>query len=301
MIDCLIVGGGPAGLTAGIYTARFRLSTLVVDAGASRARMIPRTHNHAGFPTGIAGAELVDRMGEQARRYGVEIARRNVIDLQRQGETFRARTASGAIEARAVLLATGVINRHPPMDQALHDAALEQGALRYCPVCDGFEALDQDIAVIGTGEHAVREAQFLRGFSRRVSAIPVAGDQGFDAAGLAALAEAGVQAFPGPGRVLGLEAGGLVLETGEGPRRFDTVYPAMGSQVRSELARTAGARTSGEDCVIVDAHQRTSVPGLYAAGDVVIGLDQISHAMGQAGVAATTIRNDLDARAPLRR
>ena len=301
MYDCLIVGGGPAGLTAGIYTARFRLSTVVVDAGASRARMIPRTHNHAGFPTGIGGAELVDRMGEQARRYGVEIKRRTVTGLRRDGESFIAHTASGPIEARAVLLATGVISRHPPMDQALHDAALDQGALRYCPVCDGFEALDQDIAAIGSAERVVREAQFLRGFSRRVSAIPVAGDEGFKAAELAALAEAGVTAFPGPGRVLGLEAGGLVLETGEGPRRFDTVYPAMGSQVRSELARAAGAETTGEACVIVDAHQRTNVRGLYAAGDVVIGLDQISHAMGQAGVAATTIRNDLDARTPLRR
>ncbi len=77
---------------------------------------------------------------------------------------------------------------------------------------------------------------------------------------------------------------------------FDTLYPAMGSDVHSSLARDVGAQLTDEGCIRVDAHQRTSVPNLYAAGDVVIGLDQISHAMGEAGVAATAIRNDLVAR-----
>ncbi|HEU4704691.1 MAG TPA: FAD-dependent oxidoreductase, partial [Sphingomicrobium sp.] len=95
--------------------------------------------------------------------------------------------------------------------------------------------------------------------------------------------------------------GQLAFDTTEGRLRFDSVYPALGSRVRSELAAEAGARTSADGCLVVDAHQRTDVPGLFAAGDVVKGLDQISHAMGEGGVAATAIRNYLAELAPLRR
>ena len=100
---------------------------------------------------------------------------------------------------------------------------------------------------------------------------------------------------------LRLEDEGLSLDWAGGRKTFDTVYPALGSDVHSDLARGLGAALTADGCVKVDAHQRTSVSGLYAAGDVVIGLDQISHAMGEAGVAVTAIRNDLDAREPLRR
>ena len=93
----------------------------------------------------------------------------------------------------------------------------------------------------------------------------------------------------------------LSVTTASGERRFDSVYPALGSHIRSELAVAAGAAASEDGCLEVDDHQQTSVPGLFAAGDVVLGLDQISNAMGQAGVAATKIRNLLDERRPIRR
>ena len=93
----------------------------------------------------------------------------------------------------------------------------------------------------------------------------------------------------------------LALDTAQGRMRFDSVYPALGSRIRSELAVSAGAKADPSGCLEVDDHQRTSVPGLFAAGDVVKGLDQISHAMGEAGVAATTIRNLLNEQRPIRR
>jgi thioredoxin reductase (NADPH) len=91
------------------------------------------------------------------------------------------------------------------------------------------------------------------------------------------------------------------VATAAGRLKFDSIYPALGSEVHSNLAKGLGAAVTDDGCIKVDDHQRTSVPGLYAAGDVVSGLDQISHAMGEAGVAATTIRNDLAKAAPLRR
>src|SRR3954470_18150790 len=114
-LDCLIVGAGPAGLTAAIYLARFYLRLKVIDAGNSRASLIPCTRNHAGFPEGISGGELIERMKEQAQKYGARIESGRVSRLDRIDGGFSGQWASGSATARTVLLATGVANRRPPM------------------------------------------------------------------------------------------------------------------------------------------------------------------------------------------
>ncbi len=297
LIDCLIIGGGPAGLTAAIYLARFHLDTLVVDRGGARARMIPRTHNHAGFPEGISGNDLVDRMAAQARKFGARIVIGEVSHLSlAPGDRPGGLTATlegQEVRARAVLLATGVTNIAPAMPQELHDDALRRGLLRYCPVCDGFEVTDKRVGVIGTGEHGACEAIFLRGFTRDVTLIAERGTHDLSAKDRADLDAAGVVLIDGPIGGYAVRHDRMMLSVPGGEIAFDSVYPALGSVIHSDLGIAAGATTSDQGCLIVDAHQRTSIPYLYAAGDVVIGLDQISNAMGQAGVAATTIRNDL--------
>ncbi len=299
MADCLIVGGGPAGLTAAIYAARFRLKTVVADAGASRAALIPCTRNHAGFPDGISGVELLDRMWAQAIRFDVQARHRRVLTLSGQAGGFTARLAGGeTLRARAIILATGVSNHRPDMDDELHTLALQRGLLRYCPVCDGFEVTDRNVGVIGEGARAVKEATFLRAYTRRVTVIAPTADLGLDASQTSALAAIGVTVVPGPATDFRIEAAGLSLLAADRRLTFDSVYPALGSTVQSDLAASLGADLTQDRCIKVDAHQRTSVEGLYAAGDVVIGLDQISHAMGEAGVAATTLRNDLADAAP---
>jgi thioredoxin reductase (NADPH) len=126
-------------------------------------------------------------------------------------------------------------------------------------------------------------------------------DLDLDPACEAALDAAGIVRVQGPCGGFAIEGDQLAFDTAEGRMRFDSVYPALGSVIRSDLAVAAGARATAEGCLEVDDHQRTTLPGLFAAGDVVKGLDQISHAMGEAGVAATTIRNLLDEQRPLRR
>lgn len=300
-LDCLIIGAGPAGLTAAIYLARFHLRIAVVDAGHSRAALIPRTHNHAGYPGGIAGKALLGLMREQAAEFGVSVVPVLIERLSRTDGFFSATGGNRDLQARTILLATGVVNNQPPMAPEVHDEALQRGLLRYCPICDGYEASDLRIGVIGTGEHGHNEALFLRGFSRDVTLIAPEGEHGIEESHRIALEGAGVKLVNGPCHPLRITGETIVVPTPEGELAFDTIYPALGSLIRSDLALGLGAKANAQGCIEIDAHQRTSVAGLYAAGDVTRGLDQISHAMGQAGVAATTIRNDLARERPILR
>lgn len=292
-LDCIVIGAGPAGLTAAIYLARFHLAIRLIDAGQSRAALIPRTHNHAGFPGGIPGAELLARMRTQAAEFGVEVIEGLVEKLGRSDELFDVRLGGEILRARSVLLATGVVNNRPPMAPEIHDAALARGLLRYCPICDGYEVTDRRVAVIGAGDHGAREAAFLRAYTRDVTLIAPDETHRLAETDRDKLHWLNVTVVDGPCSPLRIDGDRIFVATAGGEMEFDSVYPALGSIIRSELAVTLGAEASKDGCLVVDDHQRTTVPGLYAAGDVAKGLDQISHAMGEAGVAATTIRNDL--------
>ncbi len=299
MDDCIIIGAGPAGLTAAIYLARFHLDIRLFDSGSSRAALIPRTHNHAGYPHGVPGPELLSLMLRQAERFGAVREEAEVTRIEPDGENFRVHIGDRVAHARTVLLATGVVNNRPDMDDAAHDDALQRGLIRYCPVCDGYEVTDTRVGVIGTGDHGMNEALFLRAYTRDVTLIAHDGEHDLPDTCRQKLSEAGIRWIDGPCTPLHVDSDEMVVQTADGERRFDSVYPALGSVIRSKLAVAAGARATDEGCLEVDDHQRTSVPGLFAAGDVVKGLDQISHAMGEAGVAATTIRNMLAERKPI--
>ncbi|WP_174286466.1 NAD(P)/FAD-dependent oxidoreductase [Sphingomonas bacterium] len=301
MNDCIIIGAGPAGLTAAIYLARFHLSIRLLDNGSSRAATIPRTRNHAGFPDGIPGRDLLGLMQAQAEQYGAVVEMVEATAIARDGENFVVSTTNGRLPACTVLLATGVVNNRPAMPDDLHDEALARGLIRYCPICDGYEVTDKRVGVIGDGAHGMREALFLRGYTRDLTLIAPSAALTLDPSCCAALDDGGILRVDGPCRGFAIEGDRIVVDTPAGALHFDSIYPAMGSVIRSKLAVAAGARATDEGCLEVDEHQRTSIPGLFAAGDVVRGLDQISHAMGEAGVAATAIRNLLADRHPIRR
>ncbi|MEO7564924.1 MAG: NAD(P)/FAD-dependent oxidoreductase [Sphingomicrobium sp.] len=302
ILDCLVVGGGPAGLTAAIYLSRYHLDILVVDGGKSRASWIPNSHNHAGYPDGINGKELLRLMREQAMRYGTRIEDGQVTRIDRdENGLFTVEYGCGPVTARTVLLATGLTNRRPPMDEDLHEAALAEGQIRYCPICDGYEVTDKTVAVIGNSDRGPGEAIFLRSYTADVTLIDPDGPIDVSAEDRVRLTEAGVAMIDGPVTMIEPGEGEIHIETAEGRWAFTSIYPALGSDTHVQLAEMLGAKLSKDCCIEVDNHQRASVSGLYAAGDVVKGLDQISHAMGEGGVASTTIRNDLAKQHPLLR
>ena len=300
-LDCLVIGGGPAGLTAAIYLARFHMNALVVDGGKGRAATIPCTRNHSGYPDGISGAALIGLMKEQAQKYGAKIVDGTVSRLERADGLFEAEWGSGPVRARSVLLATGVTNRRPPMDEVLHDEALARGQIRYCPICDGYEVTDKKVGVLGSGHHGVAEAVFLRGYTADVTLIAPHKAMKVSEVDRLALKQAGIETVDGPAEAVAIGKDCITVDTAEGHFTFDSVYPALGGDVHGQLAEMIGARMGDDGCVGVDSHMRTSVEGVYAAGDLVIGLDQISSAMGQGGIAATAIRNDLAKLEPLLR
>ena len=295
--DCAIIGGGPAGLTAAIYLARFRRRVVLYDRGGSRAALIPTSHNHAGFPEGVAGAQLLDRMGAQAAKYSADLRVGNVAQVTPVGEDWHLTGEGIALTARTVLFATGVDNRRPEMDEAVHRAALADGKLRYCPVCDGWEAGGPDfgarIGVVGAESHGVAEALFLRTFTPHVTLFTLEECE-LHEKDRTDLATHGVTWDPRPVTAYDFSGAGVRLSFAAGDvAQIDTLYPALGSDPNDALIQALGLRTDSDRCVMTDQHQQLGLRGLYAAGDVVAGLDQISVAMGHAAIAATAIHNDL--------
>lgn len=192
------------------------------------------------------------------------------------------------------MLATGVVD-HEPALPGIPDLR-KRGLLRQCPICDGFEFTGRRIGVIGAGAHGAREALFLCNYSDDVTLISLDADRPIDAALDDELRQRNVERLTGEVRAAQHAAGRVVLEMADGSRPvFDVLYAALGNTPRAGLATMVGAKTDALGAVVVDAHCRTQVPGVYAAGDVVHGLDQLVVAVGQAAIAATAVHNDLTA------
>ena len=286
----LIVGAGPAGLTAATYLARFRRRVLVADGGAPRACWIPVSHNLPGFPHGITGEAILKRMTEQALEYGAVIEPGKVEALARAGDGFIARLNGREVRVRAVLLATGVTDHHPDLPGV--ERAIERALVRICPICDGYEAIGKAVAIIGKDDAGAREAAFLRTYSDRVTLIHVGPAEALTEED--ALRRLGVELIRAPIDNVRLEGDRVTaLSWGGTYRVFDLVYSALGTSPNADLARSLGARAGDDGRMVVDTHQLTSVPGLYAAGDVVRGLNQVVVAGAEAALAATAIHNAL--------
>lgn len=290
-MECLIIGGGPAGLTAAIYLARFMRRVTLIDNGDSRARLIPKTRNYPGFEDGISGTALLAHLRRQAQTYEVTQVEGCVERLEQSGDGFIAHGAGAPIHAARVIIATGLVDKPPPIND-LGDA-VSAGLVRYCPVCDGFEASQQRIAVLGHASDAFKKALFLRTYSQSVTLLTPDGRLPSHEA-LAELRQHGV-AYPRSG-VAHIEHrdGAIHVRLANGDRwSFDTLYPVLGCDVRSQLATVLGAATNDIGCLIVDQYQKTNVAGLYAIGDVVSDLHQIAVATGHAATAATRLHSEL--------
>jgi thioredoxin reductase (NADPH) len=214
-----------------------------------------------------------------------------VTSLRNESEKFVASCQGADIKAKFVLLATGLVDHCPPVQGGLGNCPSD--VIRFCPICDGYEAIDKRVGVLGDLQSAAKKALFLRTYTKNVSVFVTDDIPGTEDTRHAF--EVGyLSVFDKPKEIKRGTGGQIAILTESGSvHELDAIYPALGCDVRSELATILGASCTETGNLIVDDHQRTSVRGLYAAGDVVSDLHQLSVAFGHAALAATAIHNQL--------
>ncbi len=290
--DVAIVGAGPAGLSAALYAARYLRRTIVLHDGNSRTSWIPRSHNVPGYEDGVSGKELLDRMTRHAIRFGAEIVEAHVDSIDHSDGRFVLKSAEKGWTARTVIVATGLQLNDVPLDPEIRQAAILHGVLRYCPICDGYEHRDATIAVLGCDISGAAEALFMKHYSDDVTLIPrrdvelTKSERGeLDAAGIKVLTKPVIRYAP---RLDHIE---VHLEGDDAPLSFGVLYPALGCRPANDLVKALGLPLNEVGKVDPSAPFETPIPGLYCAGDLVEGLDQISVAAGHGAIAATKAHN----------
>jgi len=296
VLDCAIIGAGPAGLTAAIYLARFRRRLIVFDAGESRAARIPLSHNHPAFPDGIAGKRLLERMREQLAKFKGTVRQTRVDSaVQRADGQFVLRSGADCSIAKHLLLATGLRDNEPEALAALK--SLRADLLRQCPVCDAYEAIDRTVAVVGSDKRALGEALFLRTYTRDITILTLGRSLRLTDEEERRRCEAEIELIDTPlERMEACEDQQVRLFFADGSAlKPFAIYSALGCQLRTELALMLGVRMDEDGRISTDRQQQTSIDGCYAAGDIVTGLNQIGVAIAQGEIAAVDIHNRLRA------
>ncbi|MBA2710523.1 MAG: NAD(P)/FAD-dependent oxidoreductase [Tatlockia sp.] len=290
--DCIIIGGGPAGLTAGIYLARFRRSAVIFDNLDSRASRIPLSHNYPCFPSGISGKDLLKKFHEQLSSYPIPIINKKVETLKKDEQGFLIEVEENLYRTNNIILATGVKDNEPELPNLLD--GVFKGLIRHCAVCDAFEVINRKLAVIGEGDQGLNEALFLRNYTPNVTLITSEKSNLWSKKQLKLISDANIKITD-----LKIEAIELTKSKAEivfvdgKTEHYDSLYSALGCIKNNKLAIDVDAKLS-KGLIVVNKKQETSVPGLYAAGDIVSGLNQICVAESQAAIAATAIHDKLN-------
>ncbi|ARD42617.1 thioredoxin-disulfide reductase [Actinomyces gaoshouyii] len=274
--DVVIVGSGPAGYTAAIYAARAQLSPIVLAGSVTAGGALMNTtevENYPGYDEGIMGPELMNRMQEQAERFGADIRYEDVTALDLTGDIKRITTDDAVYEAHTVIISTGSEHRKLGIDD---EDRLSGHGVSYCATCDGFFFKDKPIVVVGGGDSAMEEATFLTRFASSVTIVHRR-DELRASAAMAARAKADPKiSFTWNSKVVAL--GGqdalqsVTLEdTITGERReipAEGLFVAIGQIPRSELVKDV-LECDDAGYILVDApSQRTAIPGVFACGDV---------------------------------
>ena len=277
MNNVIIVGGGPAGISASLYTLRAGIKTTIMSAGGGALEKAREIENYYGFSAPVSGPDLFAAGIVQAERLGAGIIPGEVVGIEEKDSGFTVKTAASSYDAKVVILATGA-TRAKPKWQNLEN--YEGKGVSYCAVCDGFFFRGKDIAIAGSGPYALHEAQVL---------LPIAGSLTICTDGKPITADFPQEVKITEQSVLGLEgeqALSCVRFKDKTALEVSALFIAIGTAGSSELANTIGAVVKNGD-IAVDECMRTSIPGLLAAGDCTGGMKQIAKAVYEGAAAGT--------------
>jgi len=288
--DVIIVGGGPAGLTAALYTARHNLMTLVLEGRKTGGRALEahRVDNYPGFPDGVNGQDLMEKMIQQALRFGAEIRNETVVGLSDFGDLKMVNTRMGFYQAKSVVVATGVSRKSLSVPG---ENEYKGRGVSYCGVCDGPFFRDKTVAIVGSGHEAIHDIEVLSETAAKVYAIP--GRKGYseDFPELTRIREnpkvelktgADVKEIGGSDFVEYVTLDGAVQER----LSLDGVFIILEHVPTAGILRKAGISTDDGGCVIVDGDVETNIEGVFAAGDCTCEGMQIVTAAGMGAKAA---------------
>jgi thioredoxin reductase len=291
-VDALVVGGGPAGLSAATWLGRYRRRTLVVDAGRHRNAAVDHVHGVLGRDP-VTPADLRrDALRDLARYPHVSVRRGTVATIERAGEGFSADVDGRTVRASRVVLATGVRDLLPEID----GIGEHYGAgVQHCPTCEGFEARDRPVVVLGWGDHVPAFAAELLDWASEVTLVAHEAAPRIDADQRAGLAALGVEVIDDHAEALVGPRGGLraVRLTSGREVPAGAVFFSIGHVPTTDLAERLGCARTDEGVLEVDHEQATTVPGVYAAGDVTPGMQLVNVAIGEGTVAGVACARSL--------
>ena len=278
MREVIIIGSGPAGYTAGIYTARAGLNPLLIASSVEAGGELMKTtevENYPGFPTGLQGPELMDAFRAQAERFGTEVLLDDVIEVDLTGTIKIVKTGGGqTFEAKTVILATGAAYRELGLPK---EKELSGHGVSWCATCDGFFFREKTIAVIGGGDSAMEEANFLTRFASKVylihrrdtfKASKIMQERAFANPKIEVVWNTEVAELLGEGKLSGI----ITRNTVDGSTKqldLDGLFIAVGNDPRVWLVEKQVELTAEKFIKVEGRSSKTSLPGVFACGDVI--------------------------------
>jgi thioredoxin reductase (NADPH) len=276
--EVIIIGSGPAGYTAGIYTGRAGLNPLLIASSVEAGGELMKTtevENYPGFPTGLQGPELMDAFRAQAERFGTEVLLDDVIEVDLKGDVKIVKTGGGkTFEAKTVILATGAAYRELGLPR---EKELSGYGISWCATCDGFFFREKVIAVVGGGDSAMEEATFLTRFASKVylihrrdsfKASKIMQERALNNPKIEVIWNTEVSELLGEGKLTGIKTTNLVDGT-ENTLELDGLFIAIGNDPRVWLVEDQVTLTSEKFIQVEGRSSKTSLPGVFAAGDVI--------------------------------
>ena len=278
MYDVIVIGSGPAGITAAIYAKRRNLSILVISKGIGALQKTEKIDNYYGFESGISGKELYENGVKQAKNLGIDFIEDEVINIEYINQ-FTIETVNSKYEAKAVILATGV-SRNVPNIKGIKE--FEGKGVSYCAVCDSFFYKGKDVAVLGDGNYAIHEFETLKPIASSVTILTNGNAMVENRNSSIEVNNKKIREFRGDTKLEEVEFEDNTIQNLNG------VFIAMGTASSSDLARKIGGRIENNN-IIVNENMETTVPGLFACGDCTGGLLQISKAVYEGAKAGLAV------------